>query len=172
MAISNNQALPWYREPWPWILMAGPFVVVVAGFITLWLAIKTNDGLVDIDYYQRGLAINQTLYREKQASILGLRGELKLNPDHTRATLKLSAASGRPLPPVLQLRVIFPAKAGKDQMVRLQTVGQGVYQGALSPPTPGKWQLILEDAAKTWRLTSDLQVPAAGVTILEPAPTF
>ena len=22
---------PWYRHPWPWILMLGPFVVVVAG---------------------------------------------------------------------------------------------------------------------------------------------
>lgn len=162
MAISNNQALPWYREPWPWILMAGPFVVVVAGFITLWLAIKTNDGMVDNDYYKRGLAINHTLYREKLASTLGLHGKLELNQDHTRAILKLSAASDRSLPPVLQLHVIFPAKAGKDQMVRLQPVGRGLYQGYLSPPTPGKWQLILEDAAKSWRLNGDLLVPAAG----------
>ena len=28
-------AKPWYREPWPWLLMLGPAVVVVAGFITL-----------------------------------------------------------------------------------------------------------------------------------------
>ena len=44
---SENQ--PWYKDRWPWILMAGPAVVVVAGFITLWLAISSDDGLVSDD---------------------------------------------------------------------------------------------------------------------------
>ena len=170
MALPDNQALPWYREPWPWILMAGPLVVVVAGFATLWIAIQTNDGLVENDYYKRGLAINQILYREKLASILGLHGELQLNPEQTRVTLQLSAVSGGTLPPLVLLRVIFPARTGKDQTVRLQSVGQGIYQGELSPPSSGKWQLILEDVAKTWRLTGDLQVPVARAVILEPHP--
>ena len=38
---------PWYREPWPWILMAGPAIVVVAGIATAWLAVRSNDGLVE-----------------------------------------------------------------------------------------------------------------------------
>ena len=25
---------PWYREPWPWILISGPAIVVVAGMAT------------------------------------------------------------------------------------------------------------------------------------------
>ncbi len=37
---------PWYREPWPWLLMAGPAIVVVAGFLTLGFAIQSADGLV------------------------------------------------------------------------------------------------------------------------------
>ena len=36
-------APPWYREPWPWLLMAGPAAVVVAGLITAWIAVKTDD---------------------------------------------------------------------------------------------------------------------------------
>ena len=58
---------PWYREPWPWILMAGPAVVVVAGFFTLWLAVSTSDGLVVEDYYKQGLAINRVFAREDAA---------------------------------------------------------------------------------------------------------
>jgi len=27
---------PWYREPWPWILMSGPAAVLVAGAATIW----------------------------------------------------------------------------------------------------------------------------------------
>jgi len=46
-------ARPWYREPWPWILAAGPFIVVIAALYTAWLAVKSNDGLVTDDYYRK-----------------------------------------------------------------------------------------------------------------------
>ena len=32
----------WYRHPWPWLLMAGPAIVVVAGLYTLFLAVSAN----------------------------------------------------------------------------------------------------------------------------------
>lgn len=38
--------MPWYREPWPWILMSGPAVVVVAGCVTAVIAIRTADPMV------------------------------------------------------------------------------------------------------------------------------
>lgn len=31
---------PWYREPWPWYLMLGPAVAIVACAITITLAFK------------------------------------------------------------------------------------------------------------------------------------
>jgi hypothetical protein len=39
-------AKPWYREPWPWLLMAGPAAVVVASIVSAILAIATADPLV------------------------------------------------------------------------------------------------------------------------------
>src|SRR4051812_31343236 len=42
---------PWYREPWPWLLMSGPAIVVVAGCLTAGIAWKSDDGLVADDYY-------------------------------------------------------------------------------------------------------------------------
>ena len=56
---------PWYREPWPWILMSVPATAVVAGIITLWLAVSSADGLVAEDYYKQGLAINRVIEREE-----------------------------------------------------------------------------------------------------------
>jgi len=38
--------------------MAGPAAVIVAGFFTMALAFRTEDGLVAEDYYKQGLAIN------------------------------------------------------------------------------------------------------------------
>ena len=63
-SLHNTDGRPWYREPWPWILMTGPAIVVVAGFTTAFLAVKSNDGLVEDDYYKQGLEINQTLDRD------------------------------------------------------------------------------------------------------------
>ena len=46
--------LPWYRQFWPWFIIALPASAVVASFITLWLAISNPDQLViDEDEYRR-----------------------------------------------------------------------------------------------------------------------
>ena len=45
---------PWYKEPWVWGIMAGPAIVVVAGFITLGYALHVKDSLVTDDYYKEG----------------------------------------------------------------------------------------------------------------------
>jgi len=44
-----------------WLVIAGPAIVVVAGFITLYLAISRPDPLVTEDYYRKGIEINKTL---------------------------------------------------------------------------------------------------------------
>ena len=64
MQVMETGATPWYREPWPWLLMAGPVTVIIAGGFTAWLAVTSSDGLVADDYYKQGLAINQTLERD------------------------------------------------------------------------------------------------------------
>jgi len=67
---AKNKTNPWYREPWPWLLMAGPFIVIVAGIVTAWLAVSTSDGLVTDDYYKEGLAVAETLARSQRAEAL------------------------------------------------------------------------------------------------------
>jgi hypothetical protein len=52
---------PWWTYPLVWMVIAGPAAVVVAGFVTLWLAIRTPDPVVAADYYRRGMEINKTL---------------------------------------------------------------------------------------------------------------
>lgn len=48
------QDLPWYRQFWPWFIIALPASAVVAGFITLWLAVSNPDHLVvDDEEYRR-----------------------------------------------------------------------------------------------------------------------
>lgn len=44
-----------------WLIVAGPALVVLASFITLYLAITKPDPVVDNDYYNKGININKTL---------------------------------------------------------------------------------------------------------------
>ncbi len=55
----------WWRFPLVWMVVAGPVLVVVASFVTLWLALRTPDPVVAADYYHRGIEINKALADKK-----------------------------------------------------------------------------------------------------------
>lgn len=52
---------PWWKFGHVWLVVAGPAVVVVASFITLYLAVTRPDPVVTEDYYRKGIEINKTL---------------------------------------------------------------------------------------------------------------
>lgn len=51
---------PWYRGPWPWILMAGPFVAIVGCAITIYFAVTQfgNQALTE-GAVKRGLVVER-----------------------------------------------------------------------------------------------------------------
>jgi uncharacterized protein len=55
---------PWWKFGHVWLVVAGPAVVVVASFITLYLAISRPDPVLGDDYYRKGVEINKTLGSE------------------------------------------------------------------------------------------------------------
>jgi hypothetical protein len=150
---SENQ--PWYKDRWPWILMAGPAVVVVAGFITLWLAISSDDGLVSDDYYKQGLTVNQRLQRDHLAGDLGLHADVMKSGLGVR--LLLAADGDAKLPGEINLKLAHPTRAGQDQLVKMTLEGQGFYTGKLVNDVSGRWLVSLEDPLGKWRLQGDWQ---------------
>lgn len=44
-----NVNQPWYRQFWPWFIIALPASAVIASFFTLWLAVSNPDQLVVSD---------------------------------------------------------------------------------------------------------------------------
>ncbi|WP_333840585.1 FixH family protein [Pelomicrobium sp.] len=171
-AEGREQALgarPWYREPWVWGLAAGPAAVVAAGFATLWIAFKSDDGLVVEDYYKQGLAIHQVLDRERSALRRGVSAEVRLEDDGRTVVVGLTVKDG-PLPTALVLKVIHPTRAGYDQTLRLLPAGGHEFRGALAPLSFGRWVLNLEDERSTWRLTGSFWYPERAAVRLTPPP--
>ena len=100
------------------MLMAGPGLVVIAGFITLWLAISSSDGLVADDYYKRGLVINETIARSRNAEALGVQVAMRLTANGIRMHLTASQP-GFVAPSALNVTLSHPTRAGLDQKNRL-----------------------------------------------------
>ena len=52
---------PWWKFGHVWMVVAGPVIVVIASFITLYLAVTRPDPVLDENYYQKGVEINKSL---------------------------------------------------------------------------------------------------------------
>lgn len=56
----DSDTRPWYREPWPWILMAGPAAAIIGCIITIVLAVQNySDQNIDDGGVKRGLAVTK-----------------------------------------------------------------------------------------------------------------
>ena len=139
---------PWYREPWPWLLMSGPAAVLVAGAVTTWIAFASADGLVVDDYYKQGLSINKRLAREEAARKQGISAAVSLQKDVLR--VRLSGAA----PEALFVHLAHATRAGHDQRLRLAPAG-GAYAAALPPLAPGRWTMVIEDPRGSWRIVKE-----------------
>ena len=149
--VTRHGAQPWYREPWPWILMAGPAAVIVAGAVTIWLAVSTSDGLVADDYYKRGLAINQELKRDEAATERGIAAGVERRDGVLRVRLQARTA----MPEAVFARLVHPTRAVQDQRLRLPRVAPGVYETSLVELPAGRWRVVVEDPLGEWRIVKE-----------------
>lgn len=149
----------WYREPWPWILMAGPAAAVVAGAITIWIAFASADGLVADDYYKQGLAINRVLARDENARRAGIAARILIagGQGGGRAGIDVVLGGRMDLPEELVVRFSHVSRAGNDREVRLQHVDANRYTAMLPPLPAGRWHVSVEDTQGQWRVTGSWQ---------------
>ena len=136
--------------------MAGPGLVVVAGIVTAWIAVTTSDGLVADDYYKQGLAVNQKLARNDVAAAMQFEASVRLAAG--RIDLKLTSRAESPLPARVRVTLAHPTRGGEDQ--KLLLAGEkGIYAGHLPALGPGRWLVVIEDEAGSWRLAGSVQWP-------------
>ncbi|MEI6738021.1 MAG: FixH family protein [Pseudomonadota bacterium] len=159
-------AHPWYREPWPWLLMSGPAIVVVAGFFTMYLAVSGQDGLVVDDYYKQGKSINQSLHRDEVARQLGITALVNFDQVNDRVVLSLKHSATLSPPDTLTIGLVHATRSGFDRVITLSLVSEG-YIGKLPPLGAGKWNVLLEDPQKQWRLQKEIVIDGKSIPPLQ-----
>lgn len=158
---------PWYQQFWPWFLISLPATAVIAGIMTINLAVTSSDGLVKDDYYKEGLAIHKDASQVQNARMLGIGAHLRLNADTGLIEIQLNAkAVARQQS--LTLKVSHPTRPNHDQQVLLYQNGVGHYQGILTPLVPANWRITLSPSTDPqWRISGRLNIPQEGSITLQ-----
>ena len=114
---------PWWRQPWPWALIALPGTMVVIGFALLAVAVHTRDSLVTAHPYERGLRVGSSIEQARRARALGLQAAVTLH-----AGLLTVRVTPVPAQALLHLRLQHPLRRDGDLDLVLQRTAPGIYQ--------------------------------------------
>lgn len=154
--LSNYDTKPWYRQFWPWFLISLPATVVVAGFVTLYIANKYSDDLVADKPYKVGLAINIQLEKKLVAEQRGIEAYFKFLGvgDERRVEVQLQ---GDTQGEKLRLSLSHPLEADRDFEIPLLFSGSGLYIGRMPHAIAPRWHWTLISSGPTpWRLDGSI----------------
>ncbi len=147
---SLDSPRPWFREPWVWLIIALPASAVLGGIVTIWIAVESDDGLVQDNYYKYGMEINKALDRDKMAIQYNLAADLKISEAQNNIQISLDANDQFISPSSIKLSFLHPTIKGQDQILVFQSTGENIYAGLMPSLIQGNWYLQIE--ADDWRL--------------------
>lgn len=67
METLDTKSKSWWHYGLVWLVISGPLVVIVASVITVYLAIKIPDPVIDDNYYRNGIEINHKLDEQRDS---------------------------------------------------------------------------------------------------------
>ena len=158
-----NENTPWYKQWMVWMVIAPPFAAVVAGIITINIAIESDDGLVVDDYYKQGLGINQTLHRDQLARDMKLEANLFVEAEQIK--IRTSNIDNKQ---DLTLSIIHPTQGQRDVVVDMIWFADNAFQAELEQQLTGNWNLLLEPEDKSWRILGRINLSKQSSSILIP----
>jgi hypothetical protein len=164
IVVARRGALPWYRQFWPWFLIALPAASVVFSVATLVVAVRNADSVVRDDWYKGGLAINVDMARDRAAAAAGVVATLTIDGAGRTVEVRLDGAAA----PALDVALHHPTQAARDRAVRLTRDADGAYRATLDEPLAGRWHVEVSDPDAGWRLAQPLWLAAGTRARLAP----
>ncbi|MGM0482070.1 MAG: FixH family protein [Pseudomonadota bacterium] len=157
---------PWYKQFWPWFLIAIPVLVMVVCAVIIYLAqTQGNFSMVVDDYYKRGKTINAVIADVKKAQQLDISFQFKASD----GKLALRYDSGKPEQlSALNVRFVHAADAAKDFSRQLTVGADGTYRADIPTDIKGKWTLNVQPFDGSWKVSQKYWLPKTEWTLIEP----
>ena len=130
---------PWFRQFWPWFVIALPATAVIASFVTLWIAVGAAPERID--------------------GFGAMAVSVEMTADRRIVIFDLGARSDEAWPAYLNVTLISQTD-GTTQRLQAQRFDEHYYEGPVTRLTPGAHDVIVEDEESTLRLRGTWAYPA------------
>ena len=163
--MQDTDTKPWYKQFWPWFLIAIPTSSLIVGSMVFNFAMDGTNTLVVDDYYKEGKAINARLDKIDKARDLNIKTLL----DVKDGAIALEFISGAPQQgEALRLEFFHVTLADKDFDVLLSRDASGVYRSSFDGDISGKWRIRLLPMDESWKVQDRINLPQAKAFKFEP----
>lgn len=157
--MDREDTQPWYRQFWPWFIIAMLSSSVIAGLTTVWIALQTTDSLVVNAEDGMQIVAERRVNAEQLASELQLAALIGINLDTGAILVTMRSGDLDAVPATLDLEFTHPAFAERDQLIPLHRAqpdedGNPVWAGHIVAIPEGRWYVTLM-SGDDWRLSSE-----------------
>ena len=119
--MNQSASLPWYKQFWPWFLIALPASAVIASLYTVSLAVRTTDSLVTVADEGMDVVAERHSAAERRAAALKLTARLSIDTTSGAISASLQSGSMDDLPKSVELLMSHPTDATRDRTVILDS---------------------------------------------------
>ena len=150
----TNNKKSWFKQFWPWFLIALPMVAVVGAVNLLFTAIDNKPDMVVDDYYTKGKAINNDFALINNAKELNIHALIKQKEEGLMISLE-----GVKDKSSISFSLFHSTIAERDITSMLTADANGDYHFESDQDLTGKWNLRIEPFDKGWRLQKTVILP-------------
>ena len=147
----KTDSKPWYKQFWPWFIIAIPSSSVVMGVILITLAMDGKDSLVRKNWYKDGMAINQRLEKQHKARELGINAFITLQKDNGSLLIDVNNISKTQQPELL-VDLMHPTLQEKDRALKLYLAPNQQYYTKLDSIPSGLFYVLIRTPDAPWEL--------------------
>tara|TARA_R110002126_G_scaffold160926_6_gene308716 strand:- start:2689 stop:3174 length:486 start_codon:yes stop_codon:yes gene_type:complete len=148
---------PWYKQVWPWILIAIPVITALRAIYAVVLMNQQQPDLVIDDYYKAGKNINLQLSKYREAELRNLNATILIAGN--RAVVRF--AKNAVLDNSIHLDFYHPTLAAQDFAVDALRSGELLYVATLPVTPAGKWRINVTDDSNEWKLRVVTTLPVS-----------
>jgi hypothetical protein len=149
--MEQSDTKPWYRNFWPWFIIAVVGWGVVSSSITLTVALNNPPHMMTGDYAKLGKALVDTHERADRAEAMGLSGTLVRRG--AQWALSVDALRRDELGDRLLLLAQHPTDSARDRQVVFERIAPGEYR-ADAVAIPQRGRVIVSDLEQSWWISS------------------